>query len=210
MPNYVLAHSPEEFHLACESLKSTSGRLCYKLTVDEGARSFRVIDNSIESISALYAKPGTKVTQCAAEAILSQYNFSIPVIVMPYLSGADVSVDCMETATGRLIIPRFKVGRYSEVKPDSEVIRLSNAIMDILRFDMPANIQFKMEQGRPYLLEINPRMSGGLQLSCLATGINLPAIALAKLNQQALDWSYPENWKSTGVVNLETPVIVAR
>ena len=210
VPDYVLAHSLEEFRQACESLKSPSGRLCYKLSVDEGARSFRVIDNSIESIGALCAKPGTKVTQRAAEAILSQYDFKIPVLVMPYLSGADVSADCMETDTGRLIIPRFKVGRYSEVKPDPEVTRLCNAVMDILRFDMPANIQFKLEQGRPWLLEINPRMSGGLQLSCLATGINLPAVALAKVNGHALPWSYPENWKTAGVVNLETPVIVAR
>lgn len=210
VPDYRLCHSLQAFEKACAEMESPSGRLCYKLSVDEGARSFRVIDNSIQSLKALYAKPGTKVTQQAAEAILSAYDFSVPVIVMPYLSGADVSVDCMETASGRLIIPRFKVGRYSEVKPDAQVIAYCEEIMSLMHFDMPANIQFKLEQGKPYLLEINPRMSGGLQLSCLATGINVPAIALNKLLGHNEAWHYPQPWDTKGVVNLEHPIIVSQ
>ncbi len=210
VPEYRLAHSLDEFRAACDTMAAPSGRLCYKLTVDEGARSFRVIDDSIEGISALYVKPGAKITRRAAEAVLSAYDFSIPVMVMPYLSGADVSVDCMETANGRLMLPRFKVGRYTEVKPDSKVLDLCERIMDLMRFEMPANIQFKMEQGTPYLLEINPRMSGGLQLACLATGINMPGIALHKAIGENMPWAYPEPWHTAGVVNLETPVIVSR
>ena len=81
--------------------------------------------------------------------------------------------------------------------------------MDILHFDMPANIQFKMNNGKPYLLEINPRMSGGLQLSCLATDINLPSIALRKCTGLETEWQYPDPWLVRGVVNLETPIIVS-
>lgn len=208
IPDWKLVRSVNEFSDVCAEMTSPSGRLCYKLIVDEGGRSFRVLDDSIEGIGALYAKPGTKVTRRAAEAILSGYDFKVPIMIMPYLSGADVSVDCMETLTGRLMVPRFKVGRYSRVEPDAKIMELCNRIMDILRFDMPANIQFKMEGDRPYLLEINTRMSGGLQLSCLASGINIPAIALEKLYGNAIPWTYPAPWKSKGVVNLETPIIV--
>lgn len=210
VPEWQLCHSLEEFCRACDTMTSASGRLCYKLSVDEGARSFRVLDDSIEGLKALYAKPGTKMTRRSAQAVLSDYDFSIPVMVMPYLSGADVSADCMETGSGRLIIPRFKVGRYSEVKPDPEIIRLCNEIMDLMHFEAPVNIQFKLEGNIPYLLEINPRMSGGLQLSCLATGINLPAIALEKAAGRDLPWQYPDPWTCAGVVNLETPIIVSR
>lgn len=209
MPAYREVHDIGEFDRACEDLKADGIRLCYKLAADEGARSFRVLDDSIESIQALYAKPGTKVTYRAAHEILSGYDFRIPMIVMQYLSGADVSVDCMETATGRIIIPRFKVGRFHEVKPDADIIRYCNEIMDLIRFDMPANIQFKMDNGKPYLLEINPRMSGGLQLSCLATGINMPAAALRKCIGKETEWHYPDPWPTRGVVNLETPIIVS-
>ena len=209
IPAYRLVHHLSEFDQACQELQSDGVRLCYKLAVDEGAKSFRVLDDSIEGLQALYAKPGTKVTYRAAREILSGYDFRIPIIVMQYLPGADVSVDCMETNSGRIIIPRFKVGRFSEVKPDPEVTRFSNEIMDILHFDMPANIQFKMNNGKPYLLEINPRMSGGLQLSCLATDINLPSIALRKCTGLETEWQYPDPWLVRGVVNLETPIIVS-
>lgn len=209
IPNYRIVRSIAEFDQACFALQEEGTRLCYKLTVDEGAKSFRVLDDSIEDIGALYAKPGTKVTYHAARRILSHYDFQIPLMVMPYLPGADVSVDCMETEQGRLMIPRFKVGRFSEVKPDPEVLRICQEIMDILHFDMPANIQFKMNGSKPYLLEINTRMSGGLQLSCLATGINVPAIALRKCMGLDMEWQYPKPWNTRGVVNLETPMIVS-
>ena len=210
VPECRVADSLDAFREACGTMRASSGRLCYKLSIDEGAKSFRVIDDSIESLQALRTKPGSKITRRAAELVLASYDFSVPLMVMPYLSGADVSVDCMETPQGPLVIPRFKVGRYSEVKPDPEVTRLCLMIMERLHFTMPANIQFKMEQGRPWLMEINPRMSGGLQLSCLATGINVPGIALRKLTGYPAAWAYPEPWEKSGLLNLETPVIVSR
>lgn len=210
VPEYRVVRSMDDFREACDTLAAPSGRLCYKLCIDEGARSFRVLDDSIESAKALYAKPGTKVTRRAAEAILSGYDFSVPILVMPWLSGADVSVDCLDTETGRIMLPRFKVGRYNTVKPDPLILSLCNAVMDLLRPETPVNIQFKMEQDVPWLLEVNLRMSGGLQLACEATGINLPALALRKLLGRAARWQYPDPWLPAGVVNLETPIVVTR
>ena len=46
---------------------------------------------------------------------------------------------------------------------------------------MPCNVQFKYHDGKPYLLEVNTRMSGGIQLSCLAAEINIPRLALERL-----------------------------
>ena len=64
---------------------------------------------------------------------------------------------------------------------------------------------FRMNQGKIFLLEINPRMSGGLQLSCLATGINLPAIALQQLLGKDLPWHYT-NHEEQRVAHIETPI----
>ena len=55
--------------------------------------------------------------------------------------------------------------------------------------EFPCNIQFKLEGDEPYLLEINTRMSGGLQMSCLAAGVNIPNIALNKLLGRDIPWS---------------------
>ena len=47
------------------------------LVKDEGAVTFRVIDDSIESPSALYNMPNMKITYAAAIKILSKYNFYV-------------------------------------------------------------------------------------------------------------------------------------
>ena len=80
-------------------------------------------------------------------------------------------------------------------------------IMNYLKVQMPMNIQFKINDGKLYLLEINPRMSGGLQLSCKATGIILPSIAINQLLGHEIKWEYPK-FDSRKVAHIETPVIV--
>ena len=136
--------------------------------------------------TGLLTKLGMKVTLEAAKKVLSEYDFEIPVLLMPYLSGVEISVDCVATANGNLIIPRYKTSkRYSEIILSERIISMCDEIMNKLNangdMNMPMNIQFKMENDKPYLLEINPRMSGGLQLSCKAIGINLPHIAMNEL-----------------------------
>lgn len=115
-----------------------------------------------------------------------EYDFEISILLMPYLSGVEISVDCVATANGNLIIPRYKTSkRYSEIISSKRIISMCDKIVHELNtnndMNMLMNIQFKMENDKPYLLEINPRMSGGLQLSCKAIGINLPHIALNEL-----------------------------
>ena len=207
VPPVAIASSLDEFTAGYELLKSTADRVCYKLITDDGARSFRVIDDSIEAVSGVLSKPGTKLTFEAAKKVLGGYDFSVPVLMMPYLEGTEISADCLRTASGNLIIPRFKMnGRFSEIRLDKDIMDECNKIMNALRIEMPLNIQFKMSGGKPYLLEINPRMSGGLQLSCAATGINIPKIALNRLlGKPEILWSYPD-FQSRKVAHIETPI----
>ena len=87
VPPYCAADTMEEFRNALSDMARffPDGRACYKLAVDEGASSFRVVDDRIESIAALRQMPGAKVTRYAAEHIMSEYDFKVPVLVMPYL-----------------------------------------------------------------------------------------------------------------------------
>lgn len=209
IPEFYVAHSYDEFVKFYEIMKDHVSRVCYKLVVDEGARSFRVIDNRIESPYALLERPGSKVTFETAKAVLSPYDFSNPVLMMPYLEGTEVSVDCLKTPSGNLMIPRHKTNkRYSEVIFDKEIMQMCSDIMDMLDLKMPMNIQFKKHEDKFYLLEINPRMSGGLQLSCKATGINLPDIAINQLLGIEKPWSYPDI-KSQKVAHIETPICLS-
>lgn len=206
VPEYRAARSLEEFDAAYAQLKAVSGRVCYKLAVDEGARSFRVVDDRIEQPAAILERPGSKVTLAAARKVLGGYDFSLPLLLMPYLSGVEVSADCLATPGGKLIIPRYKTGkRYSEVVFSPEVLDLCREIMDLLALKTPMNIQFRQEGDRLYLLEVNTRMSGGLQLSCEATGINLPNIAVNQLIGIEKPWAYPKADRQK-VVHIETPI----
>ncbi len=206
VPNFEIVNSVENFERAYKNLKTADNRICYKLVKDEGAVTFRVIDDSLENASGLYKTPNTKVTFDAAVKILSQYNFKIPLLEMIYLSGQEISVDCLKTAQGNIIIPRYKNNvRYSEIRFDSEIMELAEKILSNLNFSVPINIQFKMHNNKPYLLEINPRMSGGLQLSCLGSKINIPDLAINQILGINKIWKYPE-YHSCKVANIETPI----
>ncbi|MBE8955747.1 MAG: ATP-grasp domain-containing protein, partial [Quinella sp. 2Q5] len=208
VPPYKIAATFDEFDAACDALKTADNRVCYKLIADEGALTFRVIDDTIETVAALHNMPNMKVTRAAARKILSRYDFRIPLMVMPYLSGTEISVDCLSTPRGNIIVPRFKTNhRYSEIKFDAEVISAAEKILRLMNIAVPVNIQFRTHGERLYLLEINPRMSGGLQLSCLAAGVNIPDIAVNQLLGIERPWS-PIVPKTGRVANIESPVII--
>lgn len=206
VPEYHIAHSLDEFMTFYYQMQTPNTRVCYKLTVDEGARSFRVIDDRIETSIGLLERPGSKVTLSSVQKILETYDFSVPILMMPYLDGVEISVDCLKTASGNLIIPRYKTNkRYSEIIFNAEIMEMCSKIMDITGLRMPLNIQFKKHNNKPYLLEINPRMSGGLQLSCKATGLNIPDLAINQLLGIEKTWTYPV-LTSQKVAHIETPI----
>lgn len=209
IPELYTAYSFDEFCGSYEVLQAKYDRVCYKFAVDEGARSFRVIDNNINTLDNILNRPGSKVTYETAKQILCQYDFKNPMLLMPYLSGPEISADCLHTFSGNLIIPRYKSGkRFSEIIFDKTVMDKCEHIINSLHMTMPMNIQFKMDNSNKlYLLEINPRMSGGLQLSCKATGINLPHIALNYLSGNKIEWKYP-GFHSRKVAHIETPIII--
>ena len=208
IPPYRVVSSIEDFLVAYRQIENECDRVCYKLTKDEGARSFRVIDETIESPNALYEKPGAKITLRSALKVLGGYDFSVPVLLMPYLDGVEISVDCLAMKGENLIIPRFKTSkRYSEVKFPPDLINECNQITDFLHLSFPFNIQYKLHEGKRYLLEINTRMSGGLQLSWAATGINLPYLALKKLLGAETEVSFSRIERK--VVHIETPIMLS-
>jgi len=67
------------------------------------------------------------------------------------------------------------------------------------------NAQFREGGGRPRLLEINPRMSGGIGMACLA-GPNLPYIALRGFAEgyEGLDVPTPRHGMRVAEVSVAT------
>ncbi len=206
VPEHRVVRSVGKFRQACEELRSRYGRICYKLTKDEGASTFRVLDEMLDQAGALFRVPGAKIATATAECILAAYDFTVPVLVMPWLTGPEISVDCLATKQGPLILPRYKSNhRYETIRFDESLMTLCRQILEHLRLNAPLNLQFRLHKGKLFLLEINPRMSGGLQLACAATAINTPALALKQMLGWETDWRYP-NWRERRVAHIETPI----
>lgn len=200
-------NSLEDFENAYKDITAEYERACFKFAADEGAVSFRVIDNFMSDAGGLYKAPGMKISYENARAILSDYDFSKPLLMMPYLTGVEVSADCLYREGGSIIIPRYKSqGRIYTVKYDDEIVSFCEEFLKRSGFKMPCNVQFKYHEGKPYLLEVNTRMSGGVQLSCLAADVNIPRLALERLmgNEPDVDLIRRER----KVSYIESPVIV--
>ena len=74
-------------------------------------------------------------------------------------------------------IPRTKSGRKRIIGGDPALAGLTAELVQHFRLDGLVNVQFRSFQGRPALLEINTRPSGGLHQTGLA-GVNLPWAAV--------------------------------
>lgn len=206
IPEYYPCGNAEEFEKAVSVLKSEGYKVCFKMAVDEGGISYHVIEEKRES-SIRYGS-ASHVDYETALNMIKNYNFSVPLLVMPYLSQPEISVDCLKTENGIIMIPRYKLGgRVSEIRFDGQLMNMTEKISGKFSLEMPYNVQYRFYEDKLQLLEINLRMSGGLQLSCKGSGINLPSLALKKLLNMPAEWHYPD-FTSKKVAHIETPIII--
>lgn len=207
IPDYRVVTTAEQFNQAYLELSSSFSTICFKFIRDEGGKSFRLIDNTRSGYSALFKKQTTRITFSAAmEALAERENFS-PVMVMPYLPGDEISVDCLNTRQGIIMVPRVKgATRIEKIQYNEVILSTCNAILDRFPLEQPCNIQFKYLDGEPYFLEINTRMSGGIQMACLGSGINIPKIAVDKMFGVETKWK--NLFEEKCVTYIETPVVL--
>ncbi|MDR0804537.1 MAG: ATP-grasp domain-containing protein [Oscillospiraceae bacterium] len=177
IPPYFIAETRAEFENAVREI-SEYARPCFKFDTDIGAGSFRVIDDVFFAVDEFPPPlPNLKTTYNAA---LKGYNGE-RVIVMPYMSEPEISVDCLRTPNGNIIIPRVKRGgRIEQIGYDREIMLAAKKILGSFRPEYPFNIQFRFFKDELKLLEINPRLSGSSHISAQAGNVNIPAIAARK------------------------------
>ena len=209
IPPYCVVNSLEDYTAAYSTLKTDDNRVCFKFAIDEGAVSFRVVDDNIEY--KLTESLGAKITYRDSVKALSMLGGFPKLLVMPYLSGTEVSVDCLPMPDGNhIVIPRFKsLNRSQEIRFEQEVIDVCCLFLDKFKLECPCNLQFKYEKGTLYLLEVNTRMSGGIQFSCAATGVNMPNMAVNRLLGIEKQVHFGNNNRKPRIVSfIETPVLL--
>lgn len=207
VPEYRLVSNADEFKDAYEELSATYRAVCFKFAKDEGGKSYRRIDDKARGFETLFKKKTTRMTFDDAMNCLSERERFTPVMVMPYLPGEETSVDCLRLCGRIVAIPRVKTeSRVESIRYNAALIETCNELIESFGLEQPCNVQFKTLDGTPYLLEVNTRMSGGVHMSCVGSGVNIPGLAVNKL--LGIE-SFPEyEERDCFVTQVEIPVVL--
>jgi biotin carboxylase len=97
---------------------------------------------------------------------------------MEYLPGPERSVDAL-AENGELVgaVVRRKGSGWQQIEDNPRLVEVVRRLAARLGLTGLFNTQFRDAGGEPHLLEINPRMSGGLPLT-FRSGLNLPLWAV--------------------------------
>ncbi len=115
-------------------------------------------------------------------------------LVQDYLPGEEYSVDVLADVTGHVVaaVPRVRervdsgVSVAGRTVHDAELERLGAGVAAATGLTYVANVQFRRDpDGRPALLEVNPRFPGAMPLT-VASGVDMPLMALDSLRGRPL------------------------
>ena len=178
---------------ACFKDEFSFNKLCIKPIQGTGAQGFRILD---------YPYDAWKIRDIIQR---SGQEF----MIMPYLEGNEISIDFLKIDNDTLLVPRVKnkTNRIQEIIFNEITTKLcedikESGISDVI--EVVGNAQFMEHNGEYYLLEINPRMSGGIYLDALA-GVNFPYLMIKKILEEEI--VIPEV-KECKVANVERGVKV--
>ena len=194
IPEYRIVRTASEFKQAYDELTAQGIKLCIKPVIGEGASGFRIIDEVADTIPFLFSTASSqKISFDTAYKVLKQQEVFPDLMVLEFLDGYEYSIDCLAGRDGTLYtaIPRKKgSGRIREIEYNEELLGIAHKVAAHYKIPYVFNIQVKYKDGVPKILEINPRMSGGLHISCLS-GINVPYYAIKLLLTGTIEPLYP-------------------
>lgn len=149
-------------------------RLCVKPVTGIFAQGFWRLDSSFDSdnqydsFEHLYFTDSKKIS---TEQFISAYSHSqmvrerpIPMLLMPYLSGREYSIDVVcEYGEVLAAVTRYKEGKIQHVGYDKSVMDVVIPLIKAFNCDGIVSVQTKEnDAGQHCVLEINSRPSGGI------------------------------------------------
>lgn len=186
VPPWRVASDAEEFRDVVEELSATGERLCMKPAGEYSAFGFRILDDDPLRIKDLLVAPAPLVSVSAVADAMKRAADEGEVVpeflVMPYLDGPEVSIDCLSAPGGAMLtaVARSKQGRYRLLLDDPAMTAIARRIVGHFQLAYLSNVQLRHRKGEPVLLEVNPRASAGLFQTAFA-GLNLPWAAVRLL-----------------------------
>jgi len=203
VPEFKVAETIDQFKEAVQELGFPSKQVCFKPSVSNGSRGFRVIANQINELDLLfnYKPNSTYISFDEAVRILSTGTFP-ELLISEYLPGEEYSVDCLaNNGDSILILPRLRKKMINGISVEGEFVKEESIITyckQIIReLQLHGNIGIqvkKSEAGQFLILEINPRVQGTIS-AALGAGINLPSLAIKQaLNLPIIPEELSVNW----------------
>ena len=191
---FRVVETAEQFDGAYRDLRKDHARLCIKPSVSVYGLGFSVLDEERSSAQLLLEGVQYHIGLDDLRRGFFAMDKFRTMLVMEYLDGHEFSVDCVGD-NGRLVcaVPRKKsllVGQGQTIDLRDDILESTRQLTAAYGLNGVFNVQFREGQNGLGLLEINPRMSGGIAMACLA-GPNLPYLALAGFDRGFDDLSIP-------------------
>ena len=171
----------EQFDAAYAQLRPHHAKLCVKPSHSVFGLGFAILDEQRSSAALLISGVAYHTGLQDFRRGLQELGTVRTMLLMAYLDGHEYSVDCVGD-NGRLVtaVVRKKPmqpGHGQLIDMRADILDATAALAGHYRLSGMFNVQFRDGGERLHLLEINPRMSGGIGMACVA-GPNLPWIAL--------------------------------
>ncbi|MEV7936566.1 ATP-grasp domain-containing protein [Kitasatospora sp. NPDC088264] len=190
-PPWWRVRTADELLDAVDRIEAAGHTACLKPTTGAGGAGFRVLTREpygprrlhgwdhrvqVEQVAAaLSARPGAGDEE-------DEQDEPVDLLVMPYLDGPEVSVDCLADRAGHplTVVGRTKAGRRRGFTTDPRYLEPVRRLVGAGRMAYLSNIQFRELVGRPVVIDVNTRPAAGLHQLRLC-GLNLPwdAVRLA-------------------------------
>ena len=162
VPESILVNSVDEFISAYNSIKAHWGEVCIKYDSDEGGQSYKRISPHVPNIGRISENNGLVYSLEYVIACLESVKEFKPIVVMPYLNGTEISVDCLGVDNKFIAVPRQKLtNRVTHFEQDSRLYAICRELWRASGLTAPFNVQFRYHNNELYILEVNTRLSGG-------------------------------------------------
>jgi hypothetical protein len=185
VPDFHVVNTLKEFDAARRKLKKAGHTACFKPCVGVYGLGFKIVTPHGKALDRMLNGSTLKIDVREARHLFGSRRRFRELMVMEYLPGRERSVDCL-AVDGELVCCVVRKKSISTeglqtLEKNAGLVEVVRALTAHFRLNAMFNIQFKEDdKERLCLLEINPRMSGGLHYSCLS-GVAFPywAIRLA-------------------------------
>ena len=207
VPEMEIVTTLEEFKKAYKSLRKKYEKICIKYDCDEGGTSYKLVDETYNvGLSEITASHSTWIKYDYLCKCLATKDKFRSLVVMPYLDGTEISIDCLGLGDKLLAIPRYKLSdRFTKFEMNEEIIKIAEKFYECMPLTAPFNLQLRYDKDTLYVLEVNTRMAGG-SWKTKFMGCEFPVLAVEKKIGKLKELPTP-NKKEMIVGNLEEAIV---